>query len=61
MGEITLKIREGRGVVQVGLHAPTTQEEKRSLALYRRLKPVIEMINAHVRGVSKKRKEQNLP
>ena len=48
MGQVVLTIEEGKGVVRVQLRATSPSEERRSVALYRMLKPIIETINVHV-------------
>ena len=48
MGQVILTISEEEGVTRVQLRATSATEEKRSLKLYSRLKPIIETIDVHI-------------
>ena len=51
MGEVILTVTEGEGVTKVQLKATSPIEEKKSLALYRLLRPIIDTINRYVQPV----------
>ena len=48
MGEVIVTVDSAQGVTRVQLKATSRAEERQSIQLYQRLKPIIETINVHV-------------
>ena len=47
-GEVVITVDSGRGLTRVQLAARSATEERESIALYRKLKPVLETIAVHI-------------